>query len=169
MLDNIKQGNVEIFTSGAAPNPDVPSGHYEGKYRQRQVDLAIQLFELAGIPREDRAKRAEWLQRNLRFFDAPTAIILSADRAIMELRSQFDVGAITQTICLAALNYGLATCIATQCVVYPDIVRKFTHIPESSRIVVGIAIGYPDWDFPANRLQSQRETVENIVTWCGFD
>ncbi|GAH68023.1 unnamed protein product, partial [marine sediment metagenome] len=52
---------------------------------------------------------------------------------------------------------------------FPEIVRKFTHIPESQRIVTGIAIGYPDWDFPANKVESQREPLEDVATWCGFD
>ena len=32
-----------------------------------------------------------------------------------------------------------------------------------------IAIGYPDWDFPANKVESKREPVENFTTWCGFE
>ena len=169
VLDNIRRGNIEMLTSGVTPNSDVPEHRYEGKYKQRQVDLAIQLFKLMGIAREDKEKRAEWRQRGFRFFDAPAAIILSADKSLMELHTQFDIGGFAQTICLAALNYGLGTCIEAQGVAFPDLVRKFTHIPESRRIVISIAIGYPDLDFPANKLQSEREPVENFVTWCGFD
>ena len=114
-------------------------------------------------------RRAEWMQRGFRFFDAPAAMILSVDGSLDEWNPQFDVGAIVQTICLVALSYGLGTSIEDQGVMYPDVVRKFTGIPESKRIVIGIAIGYPDWDFPANKLVSQREPLEEFVTWCGFD
>ena len=51
---------------------------------------------------------------------------------------------------------------------HPEVVRKFTGIPESKRIVIAVAIGYPDWDLPANRVESEREPIENITTWCGF-
>jgi len=78
-----------------------------------------------------------------------------------------DIGALMQTICLAALHHGLGTCIEDQGTMFPDVVRKFTGMPDSKRIVISIAIGYPDWDFPANKLESRREPLENVVTWCG--
>jgi len=180
VLDNIRRGNVEMLNSGAIPMPDAMqsldtkfetrvSFLYKGKYKQRQVELAIQLFELMGIAREDKEKRAEWMQRGFRFFDAPAAIILSVDRSVEELKAMIDIGSFAQTVCLTALNYGLGTCIEDQGVMFPEVVRKFTGIPESKRIVISIAIGYPDRDFPANKLETEREPVENIVTWCGFD
>ena len=170
VLDNIRQGNIEMLTSGAIPNPDIPFKPYEGVYRQRQVDLAIDIFRLMGIAREDKEKRAEWMQRGFRFFDAPAAIILSMDKSLDESPlARLDIGAIIQTICLVALNYGLGTCIEDQGIVFPEVVRKFTHIPKSKRIIISIAIGYPNWDFPANKLEAEREPVENFVTWCGFN
>jgi nitroreductase len=168
-LDNIKRGNIEMLASGTMPNPDVVMNPLEGTYRKRQVDLAVQLFQLMGIAREDKEKRGEWMQRGFRFFDAPVGIILYADSSLDLAHTQFDVSAVAQTICLAALNYGLGTCIEIQGVMYPEVVRKYTGIPESKRMTMAIALGYPDWDFPANRVQSEREAVDSITTWCGFD
>ena len=169
VLEQIKRGNLEMLASGAIPNPDVPYEDFHGVYKRRQVALAIQLFELMGIDRSDRDARVEWNQRGFRFFDAPAAIILTVDTSLDESLTQFDVGIITHAICLAALNYGLGTCIDEQGIMYPQVVRKFTGIPESKRIVVSIAIGYPDWDFPANKLETKREPVESITSWYGFD
>jgi len=169
ILENIKRGNVEMAASGAMPNRDRPGQVREGVYKQRQVDLAIQLFQLMGIAREDKVKRAEWMQKGFRFFDAPTAIILYVDKSLGESGPLMDIGSLAQTICLAALHYGLGTCIEGQGVMYPDVVRKYTGIPESKLIIICIAIGYPDWEFPANKLESKREPVDSITTWCGFD
>jgi len=168
-LENIKQNTIEMLNSGATPSTNIPPKPFEGKYRQRQVELAIQIFQLMGIAREDKEKRAEWMQRGYCFFDAPAAIIISVDKSLDEVHSQFDIGTITQTICLTALNYGLGTCIEDQGIAFSEVVRRFTHIPESKRIATSIAIGYPDWDFPANKLVSKREPLENVVTWYGFD
>lgn len=168
-LENIKKGNLEKVTAGIAIAPDIPETRFQDKYRQRQVDLAMQIFQIMDIAREDKPKRLEWLKRGFRFFDAPVAIFLSMDRSLEESYSRFDIGAITQTICLAALNYGLGTCIHGQGVSYPDVVRKYTGIPESKRLGVCISIGYPDWDSPANKIESKREPMENFVSWCGFD
>jgi nitroreductase len=169
VLDNIKRANVEMLGSGTITNPNFAMKPYEGVYRNRQVEVAVQLFGLMGIAREDKEKRAEWMQRGFRFFDAPAAIIISVDKSLGEIRPQFDIGAIVQTICLAALNYGLGTCIEDQGLMFPEVVRSFTGIAESKRMIVAIAIGYPDWDFPANNLESNREPVENITAWQGFD
>lgn len=169
VLDKIRQAHIELLTSGVRPNPDVPLKRPEGIYRQRQVDLAVQLFQLMGIAREDREKRAEWTQRGYRFFDAPAAIILSVDRSLEESKAMMDIGSFAQTVCLIACKYGLGTCIEDQGIMFPEVLREFTHIPESKRIVISIAIGYPDWDFPANKVEAKREPVENFVTWWGFD
>lgn len=169
VLDNIRRGNVEKMVLGVEQHWDVPLASFEGKYKQRQVEVAIQLYALLGIAREDKEKRDEWVKKCARYFDAPAAIFLYSDRSVQEASSQFDIGAITQTICLAALNYGLGTCIEGIGVWYPDVVKKFAKIPQTKRLVISIAIGYPDWDFPANQLESKREALENVVTWCGFD
>ena len=169
VLDNIKRGNIEEYTSGVPTHPEIPTQVYEGKHRQRQVELAIQIFELMGIARGDKEKREDWRHRGFRFFDAPAAIIISADKSAGDLHPLFDIGSLSQTICLAALEYGLATCIEDQGAMFPEVIRKFVPMPESHRIIIAIAIGYPDWDFPANKLESKRDAVENVTTWHGFD
>jgi nitroreductase len=171
VLENIRKGNIELLNSGALPNPEhvVTGWPRESVYRQRQVNLAKQLFQLMDIPREDREKRAKWLRRGFRFFDAPAAIILSTDCCLGESGPLLDIGAVIQTICLTALHFGLGTCIEDQGTMYPKILRKYAHIPESKRIVVAIAIGYPDWDFPANKVETEREPIKNVTTWIGFD
>ncbi len=171
VLENVRRSNVDLLRSGAPPNPEhvVTSWPKESIYRQRQVDLAKQIFQLMDIPREDKEKRAKWLERGFRYFDAPTAIILSTDRSLSESGPLLDLGAAIQTICLTALHFGLGTCIEDQGTMYPEVLRKYGHIPESKRIIAAIAIGYPDWDFPANKLESEREPIKNVTTWLGFD
>lgn len=165
VLDNIKRDNLVMLAA------DPVTGYrrrLEGVYRRRQVELAIQLFQLMGIVREDKEKRAAWRERGFRFFDAPAAIYLAADDSLEESRVLLDIGLLTGNICLLALDYGLGTCIEGQGVTYPEVVRKYTGIPESKRLITSIAIGYPDWDFPANKVVSTREPLENVTTWLGF-
>ena len=171
VLANVRQGNIELVNSGALPSPEhvVTGWPRDSIYRQRQVDLAKQLFRLMDIPREDKEKRAKWMERGFRYFDAPAAIILSTDRCLSESGPLLDIGAVIQTICLGALHFGLGTCIEDQGTMYPQVLRKYAHIPESKRIIAAIAIGYPDWDFPANKVESEREPIENVTTWLGFD
>jgi nitroreductase len=171
VLDRIRQANIENLRSGAFPHPDlVTKGLPPGSlYRRRQIEIAKQIFKLMDISRGDKEKRDQWMERGFRYFNAPVAIVISVDRSLPYPRPIFDIGAVTQNICLAALHYGLETCIANQGITYPEVLHEFVGIPESKRIVISIAIGYPNWDFPANKVVSNREPVENICTWIGFE
>lgn len=165
-LEELSKANVELLKAGVATHPEIDHVPYQDVYRQRQVDLAIQIFQLMGITREDKQKRADWTERGFRYFDAPAAIILSMEKALdHSAMSLLDLGAIMQTICLAGLKHGLGTCIEDQGVMFPEAVREHAHIPETHRVVIAIAIGYPDWSFPANKLESTREPLEKVVRW----
>lgn len=167
VLENIKRANVEMLNSGAP----IQLEHLDpgSVYRERQMELGKEIFRLMGIQRQDKDKRARWMERGFRYFDAPVAIIISVDSSIKDTDPELSIGAVVENICLVALNYGLGTCIEKQGVIYPEVLRKFAGIPERRLIITSIAIGYPDWDFPANKLESTRERLENITTWCGFE
>lgn len=169
-LEQVCRENVQRLKSGAPLELEVAESGFprDSVYRQRQVELAKQLFQLMGIERGDEQRRAEWTERGFRHFDAPGAIIIVMDQSLAGEGPLLDIGAVMQSICLAAMKHGLGTCIARQGVFYPDVLRKVAGIPESKRIVIAISIGYPDWDFPANRVETERERLEAITTWVGF-
>ncbi len=74
-----------------------------------------------------------------------------------------------QNICLAALDFGLGTCTEDQSVLCPGGLREYCDIPDGKKIIIGIAIGYPDLNFPANKLESKRESLESSTRWLGFE
>ncbi len=163
-LEKIKEENLKNL----AATEEFFDYKYEGIYRERQVKLAKQLFQLMGISRDDKEKRNEWLKRGFRFFDAPVAIIISMDMSMEGSWAVFDIGCLAQTICLAALKHELGTCIEVQGVTYEKVIKKYTGLPGSQNVIMGIALGYPDWEFPANKVESTREDVDNITRWMGF-
>lgn len=169
-LDKMRKQIVEKLNTGAPMQPDhlVVGWPPDSIYRDRQVDLAKQLFKLMDISREDKAKRAQWLERGFRFFDAPAAIIVVTDKTLSESGPLFDIGAVVNNICLAALEYDLGTCIEDQAVLYPEVARELAGIPDTKRLMIAIALGYPDDDFPANQVKSERVPVDDITTWIGF-
>ena len=169
-LRKLAQGNAEKMNAGAMPNPDhhVVGWTNESIYRKRQVELARQIFQIMGIPREDKGKRAQWMERGFRYFDAPVAIIICVDRSLSETGPTLDIGAVMQNICLAALHFGLGSCTHDQGVMYPEMVRKYANIPESKRLMIVISLGYPAEDNPANTVASTREPVDRLTTWIGF-
>ena len=42
---------------------------------------------------------------------------------------------------------------------------KYVPIPVEKKILIAIAIGYPDEQAVINRFRSTRETLENVVHW----
>ncbi|MEZ4550761.1 MAG: hypothetical protein R2874_09870 [Desulfobacterales bacterium] len=41
---------------------------------------------------------------------------------------------------------------------------KLAGIPDAKRLMIAVALGYPEPDFPANQVESTREPVDNITT-----
>ncbi len=171
VLEDVRNANVEKLNSGAPPNPEYEAFEWplDSIYRRRQVKIAKQLFKLMDISREDKIRRAKWMERGFRYFNAPSVIIVTMDRMLPEARPSLDIGMVVQNICLVALSFDLGTCIGNQGVLYPEILRLHTDIPDTKRIMTSIAIGYPNWAFPANQVMSLREPIENITSWYGFE
>ena len=166
-LEEIKRDNAACFRSGEKPAPEFEAGTWpkQSRYRRNQVALAKQLFEAMGITYEDKEARNSWAERGFRLFDAPAAIFLCVDSSLSECGPLMDLGAAMQTICLASFSLGLGTCIATQGVSYPRVVRQHTGLPRDKRLLLAIAVGYPDWNFPANQVVTEREDLEAVTTW----
>ena len=80
VLDSIRKENTEKNISGVPPSREIrsPLG-YEGVHRDRQIEVAIQLFQEMGIERHDKEARQDWVLRGFRQFDAPVAVIVTFD------------------------------------------------------------------------------------------
>jgi nitroreductase len=171
VLENVKKTNIDLFRSGAPMQPEHATVAWpqDSVYRQRQVELGMELFRLMDIPRDDGMKRAEWMERGFYFFNAPVALILLVDRVLGEPGPILDLGLVAQTVCLTALHFGIHTCIEHQGVFYPEVLHAHARIPATKRIITSIAMGYPNWDFPANQIETKRDPLEKITTWHGFD
>jgi nitroreductase len=168
-LDEFNRRSVHAREQGAPINPDVAPADLFGDYMRRRKEVGIKVFQLLGVAREDMAGREEWNRKALRFFDAPVGIIIYTDASLERGRTDYDLGLLTENLCLAAMCYGLGTCIDQQALCYPDIIRDITGMPEDKRLTAAVALGYPDWDFPVNQLESSREPVDVVASWHGFD
>ncbi|MFW6388549.1 MAG: nitroreductase, partial [Desulfohalobiaceae bacterium] len=169
-LQELQKKSSEKFRAGEDPAPELAPGNWprDSVYRKRQTELAKEIFKLLDIGRENREKRLSWAEKGIRFFDAPAAILVCTDRQLPECEPLLDIGAAVQNICLAAVEQGLGTCIEVQGVGYPKLIREITGIGLEKRIILGIAVGWPDWEAPANQLYSSREDPEALTTWIGF-
>jgi nitroreductase len=170
-LERIRQGNSERMLAGEPVHREIPvRGGYEGIHRQRQIEIAIQLFEAMGIARDDRERRQDWVMRGFRQFDAPVSIVMTYDKSLEPATvSHFDLGAVTYGLVLAAWSRGLGTVINGQGIMQSAVVREHANIPDDQVIMTCIAMGYPNHDFAANAVVSRRTPNEDIVTYTGFE
>jgi nitroreductase len=169
-LEKIRKGNTERMLAGADVDREIRMNHgYEGAYRQRQVDIAKALFAKMGIAREDADARQDWVMRGFRQFDAPVSIVMTCEKTMEhDTICHFDMGAAVYGLVLAAWSRGLGSVINGQGIMQSSVVRKHANIPPDQTIMTCIAMGWPDFEFPANEVKSVREDNSNFVTYTGF-
>jgi len=170
-LELIRKGNTERMMAGSKVDREIKMNHgYEGPHRDRQVEIAVQLFEAMGIERDDKARRQDWVMRGFRQFDAPVSLVLTYDKYLEPAAiSQFDLGALSHAIVLAAWERGLGCVINGQGIMQSKVVREHAAIPDDQNIMICIAMGYPDESFVANTVKSVREDSDKFVRYVGFD
>ena len=170
-LDRIRAGNTERNIAGVPESREFRShGGYEGAHRERQVEIAKQLFGAMGIERHDQEKRRDWVLRGFRQFDAPVSIVVTYDRSIHGGDiAPFDCGAVTNALVNAAWSRGLGCVINSQGIMQSPVVREHAGIPDDQVIMICVAIGWPDDSFPANAVVSNRKSLDEAAVFVGFE
>lgn len=167
--DELSRILYELARANAKTNPDVTKpAQWPRELEARRNEHAEKRFRVLGIDQGDKDRRREQRLANFQFYGAPCIIFLYQDRSLSPY-SLFDLGMFAQTLMLAAHSFGLGTCAQASIVDYPDAIRKFLKIPESKRIVLGIAIGYPDPNAKINTYRSDRAELEEFTRWFGFE
>jgi nitroreductase len=170
VLDAIRAGNTERNLAGVPDSREFRShGAYDGVHRERQIEVAKQLFAAMDIERENKAKRQDWVLRGFRQFDAPVCVIVTYDRVLDGSDdTPFDCGAVTNALVNAAWSRGLGTVINSQGIMQSPVVREHAGIADDQVIMKSIALGWPDEDFPANAVVSERKSVAEATVFVGF-
>lgn len=135
-------------------------------FRRYRRELGAQVYGAMGIARDDRTGHDAAVLRNWEFFRAPLAGIVCMHRDLGPADA-LSVGMFLQTFLLALTARGVGSCVEVSIAGYPEIVRAQLAIPAELSILCGVAVGYPDLDFPANRLHIGREAIEKNVVFLG--
>jgi nitroreductase len=167
ILQTMSKEFVQKVSAGEASRTDVTfPQEWPEELSRRYKENGKKLFELLGIGRGDKNARTAFTLSMFKYFGSPQAIYIHIDRTLGPY-SIFDAGLLAQNIALLAAEKELGTCFMAASVWFADVIRHYTGIPESDQIVIGLAIGYPDWDAPVNRFRSEREPLEAVVRWVG--
>lgn len=171
VLDRIRSGNTARNLAGVPDSREFRShGAYEGVHRERQIAIAKQLFAAMGIERHDAERRRDWVLRGFRQFDAPVSVVITYDRSLQGGDiAAFDCGAVANALVNAAWSRGIGCVINSQGIMQSPVVREHALIPDDQVIMICIAMGYPDDDFPANAVVSHRRSVDEAAVFLGFE
>jgi nitroreductase len=170
-LERIRRGNTERNLARVPGSREVRTGApFEGVHRERQIEIAKQLYGAMGIGRDDKHGRNDWVLRGFRQFDAPVSVVVTYDRPLHGADiAPFDCGAVTNGLVNAAWSRGLGCVINSQGIMQSPVVREYAGIAEDQVIMICIAMGYPDETFPANAVVSRRKAVDEAAVFVGFD
>lgn len=136
-------------------------------YRTRRYELGEQMYEIMGIPREDKAARLNHLLQNFEFFGAPVGVFFSLD-ARMNPNQWGHLGMFIMAFMLAAEEKGLATCAQEAWMTRHRTIASTLGLPEDQRIWCGLALGHADPDAAVNTLRSERAGVDDFAVFEGF-
>tara|TARA_B000000441_G_C21694908_1_gene322075 strand:- start:211 stop:864 length:654 start_codon:yes stop_codon:yes gene_type:complete len=133
-------------------------------YRTSRFQLGEQMYELLGIPREDKESRFAQVMKNFTFFGAPSAFFCFIDRQ-MGPPQWSDLGMFLQTFMLLAKEAGLDTCAQEAWSIKHDSVSEFVQADAEDLLFCGMCIGYRDDQDPINALKSERRPLKD---WAKF-
>jgi nitroreductase len=153
----------QAFESGEAKRMDYSyyPDQWEEPYRARRKACGLKMYSTLSITREDKERQLEQWGKNYRAFDAPVMLLFFMDR-LMQTGSYIDYGMFLQSVMLAAIDKGLATCPQAALAEYPDIVKSELGYPEDSILLAGMALGYEDCDALVNSYRTDREPVDEF-------
>jgi nitroreductase len=168
VLDRIRDISVQRTRDKVPGTPDLKMpGGWPEECRGRTKELTAGRAVVAGTAVDDPAFQRAFVEANRRFFDAPCVVYLCMDRRLGHW-SVYDLGAMSQSIMLAALEQGVDSAVAINMVVYPDVIREELDIPDHMQIVIGIGLGYVDESGPEDAFRSERRALEEVVRFFGL-
>ena len=166
-LAEFKRKNREALLEGKKSATDIPMPQvWPDRNKLRYKELGKSVLGALSIAREDQQARMDHFTWMFTLFDAPAVVIFTVDKTLLLEYAMLDVGLILQTFCLLAHDKGLGTCILAASVMYPEIAREVFSIPETKRLVMGAALGWPDKEARVNSFERKRGNLEEFVRWA---
>jgi nitroreductase len=152
------------WSSAETPAYDIYPQSLKEPYRTSRYQLGETMYELIGVPRDDKDGRIKQVLRNFEFFGAPAAMFCFVDKQ-MGPPQWSDLGMFLQTFMLLAQEAGIDTCAQEAWAMKNDSVREFVGADDSDMLFCGLAMGYKDPNAVINTLSSERRPLDQ---WAKF-
>ncbi len=148
----------QAFRSGEQSSLDYQyyPAQWKEPYKSRRKACGLKMYSALDIGREDRQRQTDQWAANYRAFDAPVALFFFVD-AMAEQGTFLDYGMFLQSLMLAAVDQGLASCPQAALAEYPHIVKQHLAYDSQLILICGMALGYEDKDAEVNSYRTERE------------
>ncbi len=131
-------------------------------HQERMATIRKERLVLLGLDPDDPASDRVFKEWAAGLYGAPLLLVLCMDKSLPAFR-KFEIGSFAQTVCLAAMGYGVDSFIAGQFVAHQDVLRKELEIPDDLDILIGIGLGYANPDSIINTYRSPRRPVKEVA------
>ena len=137
---------------------------WQEPFKSRRKACGLLMYSTLDISREDKQRQMDQWAANYRAFDAPVVLFFFMDNSA-EQGSFLDYGLFLQSVMLAAVDQGLATCPQAALAEYPQIVKTHLGQDKDSLLICGMALGYEDSDALINSYRTDREEYSSFTTF----
>lgn len=141
---------------------------WHDNHRDRRRGIGWKLYGALGIQKGDREGGMRQQLKNFAFFGAPVGLFVTVDSYLMR-GSWADTGMYLQTIMLAAREFGLETCPQAAWIPFQEPIYRHLGIPADQELVSGMSLGFADPDAIENTVVADREPMDEVVRFAGFD
>jgi len=163
---SLEQTIEQAFQSGDKGRTDYTYApdKWAEPYKSRRKACGLQMYSTLDIKREDTQQQIEQWVANYRAFDAPVLLLFFMDNRL-EKGSFLDYGMFLQSVMLAAVEQGLATCAQAAFAHYPHIIKPQLKLSNETLLICGMALGYEDTEALINSYRTPREELSSFVSY----
>jgi nitroreductase len=136
-------------------------------FRSRRFKVGEDMYALLGVPRDDKAGRRRQFAHNYQFFGAPAALFFIIDER-MGYGQWAHMGMLMQSVALAAVERGLATCMQEAWATLRKPLHRHFGLEATEMLYCGMALGYAEENAAVNGLRSDRASIDEFATFKGF-
>lgn len=166
VLEEFKKQNRQAMLDNMESKPDIDTPKsWPEPLISRYKEVGKSVLGALEIGRGDKQGRLQYYGAMNSLFDAPTLLMFVAKKELYLEYTMLDCGLLIQNICLLAEEQGLGTCLLAAAINYPEIAHRLLAIPEDRRLIVGMAIGWPDREAAVNNFERKRAALDEFTRW----
>ena len=154
---------MQLAKTKAPTSRDLPTPRdWPPALQERSREHGARRLSTLGVARDEVEGREKLRLMNYEFYGAPCAIFLFMDGSLGDW-SIFDMGLFAENLILAAHSLDVGSCLQASVTDYAREIKKFLGLGESKKLLICIALGYPDEKAKLNTYRSPKQKPDEFT------